>query len=272
MCRVLEVSPAGLYAWRRRPRPSPREEREAELRGQIHEIHAGSRGTYGSPRVHAQLKKNDVQAGKSRVERLMRKDGLQGKVKRRFRTTTDSEHALPVAPNTLDRKFQVEGPDQVWAGDITFIPMASGGFLYLAVILDLYSRRVVGWALAAHMRSELVESALDMALGARVPAPNMIHHSDRGGQYASSAYRAKLEVLGTQVSMSRRGNCYDNAVVESFNGTLKQELVHEARWTSYAEARAALHDYLEVFYNRRRLHSSLGYLSPADYEASRRAG
>jgi len=272
MCRALEVSSAGLYAWRQRPRPSPREEREGELLGRIHEIHAASRGTYGSPRVHAELKKSDVPAGKSRVERLMREEGLRGKVRRRFRTTTDSEHALPVAPNTLDREFKVAGPDQVWAGDITFIPMASGGFLFLAVILDLFSRRVVGWALADHMRSELVESALDMALGARVPAPNMIHHSDRGSQYASAAYRGKLAALGIEVSMSRRGNCYDNAVVESFNGTLKQELVHDARWTSYAEARAAMHDYLEVFYNRRRSHSSLGYLSPADFEASRCAG
>jgi transposase InsO family protein len=269
MCRALEVSPAGLYAWRRRPRPSPREERETELRGQIHEIHAASRGTYGSPRVHAQLEQQGVRAGKARVERLMREEGLRGKVRRRFRTTTDSEHGLPVAPNVLDRKFEVDGPDQVWAGDITFIPMASGGFLYLAVILDLFSRRVVGWALADHMRSELVESALDMALGTRVPARNMLHHTDQGSQYASASYRGKLAALGIQVSMSRRGNCYDNAVVESFNGTLKQELVHDARWRSYAEARAALHDYLEVFYNRQRLHSSLGYLSPAAFEAQR---
>ena len=272
MCRVLEVSRSGLYAWRRRARPSPREEREAELRGQIHDIHTASRGTYGSPRVHAELERQGVHAGKTRVERVMREEGLQGKVKRRFRTTTDSNHALPVAPNTLEREFDVAGPDQVWAGDITFISMASGGFLYLAVILDLFSRRVVGWALADHMRSELVLSALDMALGARVPAPDLLHHSDRGCQYASSAYRAKLAALGIQVSMSRRGNCYDNAVVESFNGTLKQELVHDARWTSYAEARAALHDYIEVFYNRRRLHSSLGNLSPADFEAARCAG
>jgi len=272
MCRVLDVSRAGLYAWRRRSRPSARDEREAELRSQIHLIHSASRGTYGSPRVHAELKRNDVQAGKSRVERLMREEGLCGKVKRRFRTTTDSDHALPVAPNTLNQKFEAAGPDQAWVGDITYIPMASGGFLYLAVILDLFSRKVVGWALADHMRSELVLGALEMALGARVPAPNMLHHSDRGSQYASEVYREKLTELGIRVSMSRRGNCYDNAVVESFNGTLKQELVHEARWKTYVEARAALHDYIEVFYNRRRLHSSLGYLSPADYEASRCAG
>jgi putative transposase len=272
MCRVLEVSRSGLYAWRRRPRPGTRALRDAEIRGRIHDIHAESRGTYGSPRVHAQLRKDDIRTGRARVERLMRQDGLRGKIKRRFRTTTDSEHGLPVAPNTLDRKFEVDGPDQVWAGDITFIPMACGGFLYLAVILDLFSRRVVGWALADHMRSELVESALDMALGSRVPAPNMLHHSDRGSQYASAAYRGKLAALGIQVSMSRRGDCYDNAVVESFNGTLKQELVHGARWKTYADSRAALHDYIEVFYNRRRLHSSLGYRSPADFEASRCVG
>ena len=268
MCRTLDVTRSGLYAWRRRPRPGPRALRDAEIRGRIHHVHAESRGTYGSPRVHAQLRKDDVRTGKARVERLMRQDGLRGKIKRRFRVTTDSEHAHPVAPNTLDRQFTVEAPDQVWAGDITFIPLASG-FLYLAVILDLFSRRVVGWALADHMRSELVEDALDVALGSRVPAPNMLHHSDRGCQYASTAYREKLAAHGIQASMSRRGNCYDNAVVESFNGTLKQELVHDARWRTYTEARAAIHDYLEVFYNRRRLHSSLGYLSPAEFEAQR---
>lgn len=245
MCRALEVSPAGLYAWRRRPRPSPRKERETELRGQIHDIHAASRGTYGSPRVHAELKNNDVQAGKSRVERLMREEGLRGKVKRRFRTTTDSEHALPVAPNTLDRKFEVEGPDQVWAGDITFIPMASGGFLYLAVILDLYSRRVVGWALADHMRSELVEGALDMALGARIPAPNMIHHSDRGSQYASHQIQVILKANRIQVSMSRKGNCYDNAVMESFFSTLKGEWVHYQKYETRPQARRDLFAYIE---------------------------
>ena len=268
MCRVLEVSRSGLYAWRRRPRPGPRARRDAELRGRIQEIHAESRGTYGSPRVHAQLERDDVRTGKTRVERLMRQDGLRGKIKRRFRTTTDSDHAQPVAPNTLDRQFTVESPDQVWAGDITYIPTATG-FSYLAVIVDLFSRRVVGWAMAEHLRTELVEDALVAALGARVPGPNMLHHSDRGCQYASTCYREKLAAFGIQVSMSRRGNCYDNAVVESFFGTLKQELVHDARWKTHAEARAAIHDYIEVFYNRRRLHSSLGYTSPADFEAQR---
>ena len=198
----------------------------------------------------------------------MRADGLRGKVQRRFRTTTDSAHALAVAPNTLGRRFKAAGPDQVWAGDITYIPLEKG-FAYLAVIVDLFSRQVVGWALADHLRTELVLDALEATLGWREPAPNLLHHSDRGCQYASAAYREKLLALGIQVSMSRRGNCYDNAVVESFFGTLKQELVHGARWRTLADARAALHDYIEVFYNRRRLHSSLGYLPPAEFEAHR---
>ena len=267
MCRVLEVSRSGLYAWRRRhlaAKPS----RDARLRSRIRVIHAASRGTYGSPRVRAQLRREDIRVGKARVERLMREEGLRGKVRRRFKRTTDSAHALPLAPNTLDRRFSVEAPDRVWASDITYVPLASGHFAYLAVIVDLFSRRVVGWAMTQHLRTQLVEDALDVALGAREPSPDMLHHSDRGCQYASAAYRAKLAHLGIQVSMSRRGDCYDNAVVESFFGTLKQELVRDARWVTLAEARAAIHDYIEVFYNRRRLHSSLGYRSPAEYEAS----
>jgi transposase InsO family protein len=246
--------------------------RDAELRSQIRGIHAASRGTYGSPRVHAQLLRDDVQVGKRRVERLMREGGLRGKVRRRFRRTTDSEHALPIAPNTLDRQFDVKAPDQAWASDITYIPLAAGHFTYLAVVIDLFSRRVVGWAMAEHLRTELVEGALDAALGARQPAPDMIHHSDRGCQYASTAYRKKLEELGIRASMSRRGDCYDNAVVESFFGTLKQELVRDARWSTHAEARAVIHDYIEVFYNRRRLHSTNDYRSPADFEAEQCVG
>jgi transposase InsO family protein len=235
-------------------------------------IHAESRRTYGSPRVRAALRGEGIRIGKSRTERLMREEGLRGKVRRRFRATTQSDPSLAVAPNTLDRNFAVAKPDQVWAGDITYLALIPGGFAYLAVVVDLYSRRIVGWAMAEHLHTELVEAALDAALAARVPGRNMLHHSDRGCQYASRAYRHKLERLGIQASMSRRGNCYDNAVVESFFGTLKQELVFDERWSTYAEARGALHDYIEAFYNRKRLHSSLGYLSPADFEAQSRAG
>jgi transposase InsO family protein len=257
MCRVLGVSRSGLYAWRQRPRHSSRDVANAALVERIRRVHEASRGTYGSPRVHQQLRRHDVRAGKNRVARLMRASGLRGKIRRRFKVTTDSNHALPVAPNTLNRQFSASGPDRVWAGDITYIPTRSG-WAYLAVVLDLHSRMVVGWAMATHMRTELVEAALGAALGARRPAPDLLHHSDRGSQYASSAYRGLLAEHGIAA------DCYDNAVVESFFGSLKQELVHHERWHDAAEARAALHDYIEVFYNRQRLHSALGYRTPAE--------
>ena len=236
------------------------------LLARIRRIHAASRGTYGSPRVHRQLRRDDLRTGRKRVERLMRGDGLRGRIRRRFRCTTDSNHRLPVAPNTLNRQFVVDSPDRVWAGDITYIRTATG-WGYLAVILDLHSRMVVGWAMADNMRTELVETALVAALGARDPSSDLLHHSDRGSQYASASYREKLAKHGIAVSMSRRGDCYDNAVVESFFGTLKQELVHHARWTDLAQARAAIHDYIEVFYNRQRLHSSLDYRTPSEVDS-----
>ena len=195
----------------------------------------------------------------------MRRDGLRGRVRRRFKRTTNSNHSLPVAPNTLNRQFDVDAPDRVWASDITYIRTTSG-WGYLAVMLDLHSKMIVGWAFADHMRTELVETALDSALGSREPSADLLHHSDRGSQYASTSYRSRLGALGIDVSMSRRGDCYDNAVVESFFGTLKQELVHDARWTDLDEARAEIHDYIEVFYNRQRLHSSLGYRTPAEVD------
>lgn len=264
MCRVLGVSRSGLYAWQRRGR-SARAQSDDELARRIHASHEASRGTYGSPRVHRDLRRQGVGAGRKRVERLMRREGLRGRVRRRFRRTTDSDHGLPVAPNVLNRRFHVDAPDRVWAGDITYVRTADG-WGYLAVILDLHSRLVVGWALADHMRAELVESALASALNKRQPSPDLLHHSDRGSQYASASYRAKLAAQGIAVSMSRRGDCWDNAVVESFFGTLKQELIHPARWLGLVEARAAIHEYIEVFYNRQRLHSSLGYRTPAEVD------
>ena len=236
---------------------------------QISRVHTTSRATYGSPRVHRQLRREGVTAGRNRVAKLMRDNGLRGRIRRRFRVTTDSNHSHSVAPNTLNRQFAVDSPDRVWAGDITYIRTVAG-WAYLAVILDLHSRLVVGWAMAEHMRIELVETALSNALGARQPSTNLLHHSDRGSQYASTAYRALLARHGIAASMSRRGECYDNAVVESFFGTLKQELVHHERWKNLLEARAAIHDYIEIFYNRQRLHSSLGYRTPAevDHEAA----
>ena len=266
MCRVLSVSRSGLYQWRSRPRKSRRALEDERLSVEIARIHKTSRESYGSPRVHEQLRREGERIGKKRVERLMRQQRLRGRIRRRFQTTTESDHALPVAPNLLDRQFDVDGPDRVWAGDITYI-WTGTGWCYLAVILDLYSRMVVGWSLATHMRTKLVADALEMALGWRSPAPGCMHHSDRGSQYASKEFRAHLEHLEIEVSMSRRGNCWDNAVVESFFGTLKQELVHHVRWANQQEARADIHDYIEVFYNRQRLHSSLGYRTPAEFDA-----
>ena len=265
MCRVLGVSRSGFYAWRFRGR-SNRGLKDLELTDRIRIIHEGSRKTYGSPRVHRTLRREGIRVGKKRVERLMRGANLRGRIRRRFRRTTDSNHQHPVAPNTLNREFAVDAPDRVWAGDITYIRTASG-WGYLAVILDLHSRLVVGWSLADHMRTELVEGALAAALGSREPSQDLMHHSDRGSQYASESYRSKLAAYGISVSMSRRGDCYDNAVVESFFGTLKQELVHHARWMDLSDARAAIHEYIEVFYNRQRLHSSLDYRTPAEADA-----
>jgi putative transposase len=263
MCRALELSRSGWYASIARVRPSTRELRDAELIAMIREIHLSSRGTYGSPRVHAQLVRDGVEVGEDRVARLMRAAELAGRVRRRFKVTTDSRHDKPVAPNTLGREFAVESRDSVWCADITYIPTASG-WVYLAAILDLATRKIVGWSMASHMRTELVESALLNALTARAPASKLLHHSDRGSQYASTSYRAVLEQHDIECSMSRAGDCYDNAVMESFFGSFKQEWAHHHRWNGLVDARAATHDYIEVFYNRQRLHSSLGYRTPAE--------
>lgn len=263
MCRVLGVSRSGWYASRARSRPSDREVHQAGLLARIHEIHAASREIYGSPRVHAQLLREGVDVGKDRVARLMKAAGLRGRVRRRFRVTTNSQHEDPIAPNTLNRDFTADSSDSVWCADITYIPTAAG-WVYLAAIIDLATRMIVGWSMAGHMRTRLVESALQNALTSRAPASRLVHHSDRGAQYASSSYRRLLDHQGIECSMSRAGDCYDNAVIESFFGTYKQEWAHHHRWAGLGDARASTHDYIEVFYNRQRLHSALGYRTPAE--------
>ncbi len=265
MCRVLEVSRSGYYASRSRP-PSLREAENETLTTEIESIHREFRLTYGSPRIHEELRERGHAIGKNRVARLMRERGIQGVMKRRFRPrTTDSKHGLPTASNILDRKFDVSEPNKVWAGDITYIETREG-WLYLAVVLDLYSRKVVGWSMADHMRTEIVEDALRMATGNRMPSTTLMHHSDRGSQYASHSFQRLLAAKGIQCSMSRKGECYDNAVVESFFGTLKNELIYRKLLMTRDEARSEIHNYIEVFYNRKRRHSSIGYSTPVGFE------
>ena len=264
MCSALEVSRSGYYASIDRE-PSKRARENAELVAEIRDVHRSSRGTYGSPRVHVELQARDFQVGRHRVARLMRDNAITARLKRPSRRTTDSEHTLSVAANHLERDFTVDGPDKAWVTDITYL-WTQQGWLYLAVVLDLFSRRVIGWSMAEHLRTELVLGALKMALGQRLPSRDLTHHSDRGCQYASQAYRDVLAAHGIQCSMSRKGDCWDNAVAESFFGTLKTELVHRTRWLTRLAARTAVFEYIEVFYNRQRRHSYLGYLSPVDYE------
>jgi transposase InsO family protein len=266
MCKLLGVSTAGYYAWLKRAE-SERAVKDRELLGLIHAVHEASRETYGSPRVHEELREQGVRVGRKRVERLMREEQLEGRQKAAFRKTTDSNHAFPVAPNLLEREFNVQAPDRAWVADITYLWTAQG-WLYLAVIIDLYSRRVVGWALQDSMHVGLVLDALRMALSDRRPARGLVHHSDRGSQYASGDHRALLLAWGAECSMSRKGDCWDNAVAESFFSTLKREL--EGRWTEKAAARLAVFEYIEVFYNRKRRHSHNGYKSPVDFEESAR--
>ena len=262
MCRRLGVSRAGYYAWAQRPE-SARARADRALGVEVEAIHLETKKRYGAPRVQKALRARGRSVSKKRVARLMRESRLAARAKRRFVRTTDSRHAHPVAENILDRDFLPPEPNATWAGDITYIWTAEG-WLYLAVILDLFSRRVVGWATGTTIDRALVLRALTMALSAR-PAP-ALYHSDRGSQYASEDYRRALEERGITCSMSRKGNCWDNACVESFFSSLKQELIYLQSWSSRAEVDAALFEYIEVFYNRVRLHSSLGYVSPAAYE------
>ncbi|WP_284665542.1 IS3 family transposase [Myxococcus sp. SDU36] len=262
MCEQLEVSRSGYYAWAHRPQ-SARKTKDRELTEVVAAVHAESRRWYGSPRVFQELKARGYRVSRKRVARLMRQRGLRARARRRFVKTTDSAHSYPVAPNVLERDFSPQKPNSKWAGDITYIWTAEG-WLYLAVVLDLFSRKVVGWAMSDTIDRHLVLSALTMALLNR-PAPDL-HHSDRGSQYASDDYRKLLEKQEIDCSMSRKGNCWDNAVVESFFSSLKMELVYERNFQTHEEARRALFEYIEAWYNRRRRHSSLGYVSPEEYE------
>lgn len=262
MCRVLEVARTGYYAWRQRP-PSRRSQRDSELRVRIRAIHAQSRGRYGRPRIHRALQRHQVPCSPKRVARLMRLDGLRGKRRHRYRATTQAD-GTPPAPNRLQRHFQVAGPNRVWASDVTAC-WTRQGWLYLAVVLDLASRRVIGWAAGPTVGQELTLPAVQHALRARRPAPGLLHHSDRGMHYTATSYRRLLAAHGVTVSMSRRGDCWDNAVVESFFATLKTELVADADWRSYSEGIQTLRQYI-TWYNTQRLHSTLNYQTPLAYE------
>jgi len=265
LCRLLGVSRQGYYAFARRP-PSARVQRDRALQERVQQVHAESRGTYGSPRVLAALRHRGERVGKRRVERTLRNLGLRGRSPRRWRTTTRANPAHPVVGNVLDRDFTASRPNERWVTDISYV-WTNEGWCYLAVILDLFSRSVVGWALDATLNTSLPLAALGMAVRRRRPEAGLMHHSDRGCQYTSADYRGVLAQLGVTVSMSRKGNCWDNAVAESFFATLKTELVYGRSWPTRLELRAAVFEYIEVFYNRRRLHSSVGYRTPAQVES-----
>ncbi len=271
MCSVLGVSRSAYYDWLSHDSHHGTDA-DAVLAVHIKAIHRRSRRTYGSPRVHAELVAEGHRVGRNRVARLMRELGLSGIPRRRFKgTTTRSDHEDPVADNLLDRDFSADRPNQAWVGDITYL-RTSAGWVYLAVLIDLFSRKVVGWAMADHMRTELCLAALHQAVASRQPGPGLVHHTDRGCQYTSRAYQAALGSRGITPSMSRKGNCWDNAVSESFFGTLEQELVREndGDWNDLDEARAAVSNYIHSFYNSMRRHSTIGYRSPVDFERHHR--
>ena len=265
MCEVLGVSPAGYYAWRPRPE-SARAAANRRLLADVRRVQVQHQGRYGSPRIHAALRAEGRGVSRGRIERLMRQHGIRAAASRRFRpVTTDSRHGLPVAPNLLEQRFVASAPNQVWLADLTYVPTGEG-WLYLAAVLDLATRKIVGWAMRDHLRTELAAAALVMATQRQRPAPGLVHHSDRGSQYAAGQYRQLLAKAGMKASMSRTGNCYDNAPMESFFHTLKVELVHQRRWATRDEARRDLFSYVEGYYNRQRMHSALGYLSPEQAE------
>ena len=264
MCQMLDVGRSGFYAWLKRPE-SPRARENQRLVAAIKTVHHQSRQAYGSPRIHADLNAQGHPCGKHRVAQLMRRHGIVSRHKRKYKATPNSKHAHPVAANHLNRRFTLVKPNCGWVSDITYIPTQEG-WLYLAVTLDLYHRKVVGWAMDRWMTQQLVIDAFLMALKNGRPGRGLVHHSDQGVQYASKAFQAVLNAAGVQCSMSRKGNCWDNAVAESFFHTLKMELTHARRYQTRQEARQEIFEYLEVFYNRQRRHSTLGYLTPVEYE------
>lgn len=268
MCRVLKVSRSGYYAWRGR-KPSRRARREQELTDKIRKVHEQSRGLYGYPRTHQALLIDGEVVSRNTVARLMRKAKMRAKIRRKYLPrTTDSRHEKPVADNRLNRNFAAAAPNRTWLADITYVPTRQG-WLYLAAVLDTFSRKIVGWSMQDHMETDLVVDALTMALEHRRPAgAQLLHHSDRGSQYASDAYQRQLTRHGITASMSKAGDCYDNAMMESFWATLKCECVQQQSYATPQQARQSLFEYIEVFYNRKRLHSSLGYVSPESFEAA----
>jgi transposase InsO family protein len=268
ICRVLQVTRSGFYEWLKR-KPSARTLRQEQLLTKIRLTHAQCRERYGSPRVHRALLNDGEVVSRNTVAKLMKRLNLQAKTRRRYLPrTTDSTHVQPVAVNVLDRDFTAPAPDRKWVADITYVATGEG-WLYVAAVLDCFSRKIVGWSMAEHMETDLVSDALKMALQHRQPdGTKLLHHSDRGVQYASDAYQHLLEQHGITISMSHRGDCYDNAMMESFWATLKTELVHDQKYATREQAKQSIFEYVEVFYNRKRLHSSLGYVSPESFEAA----
>lgn len=265
MCNVIAAGRSGYYSWLKRPESKTAKENKDLIR-EIRSVHKESKNRYGSPRIHAELKDRGIKCSLKRVSRLMREDGLYAKTRRKFRATTNSRHSRPIADNLIAQNFNQEAPNRVWASDITYIPTGEG-WLYLSAVIDLYSRNVVGWTMKERMTSQLATDAFNMALLNRNPP--VIHHSDRGSQYASEEFQNLLKEYEVQCSMSGKGNCYDNAVVESFFGTLKKELVYFENYKTRDEAKRSIFEYVELFYNRKRRHSSLGYKTPVEFEELR---
>ena len=264
LCQVLSVSTAGFYAWQARP-PSPRSLADAWLLERIRQIHERARGVYGAPRIRAQLRHEGVRVARKRVERLMRAAGLSGLLRRKRGRTTVVVPGVETAPDLVERQFNPSEPNKLWVADITYVRTWEG-WLYLVAVIDCFSRRVVGWAMADHLRAELVVDALEMAVARRCPAPGLVHHSDRGSQFVSLLFGQRCAAAGIAVSMGAKGSALDNAVAEAFFKTLKHEFVHRRSWPSRAEARSAIFEWIEVVYNRERLHTTLGFLSPAQFE------